>query len=90
MKARRQIIRARCIDYGKGKRQLLIMNIGKCKACNLTVELPNEDEIYASNPSFPVEYKELLPQASREIVLALVSGNDEANLVYHWDDEITN
>ena len=58
---KKAIIRAKAVKFKSGNRTLYINNIGKAKARNLKVEMPNTDEVYASNPEFPLHYDELLP-----------------------------
>ena len=84
---KKAVIRAKALKYTGGKRTLYICNTGKAKARNLNVDIPNEDEIYASSPEFPLHYEELLSDASREVTLLLSEGDDELTLTFEWEDE---
>ena len=84
---KKAIIRAKAVKYKGGNRTLYICNIGKSKAKNLRVEMPNPNEVYGSVPELPQHYAELLPDASREIVLYLSEGDDELTLSFKWEDE---
>jgi len=84
--SKRAIIRAKVVDAGKGDKTLYICNVGKSKARNLTVDMPNSEEIYASRPSFPQSYEELLPDSWREIRLLLAEGDGELTLSFEWED----
>lgn len=84
---KKAVLRAQIIYEPGGKRKLFIWNKGKSKAHNITVTLPNPEQVYASNPDFPVVYSELLPDAHREILLLLAEGDDELTLNYVWDDD---
>lgn len=86
---KKAIIRAKAVKYNSGNRTLYIYNTGKAKARNLKVEMPKRDQVYASRPDFPLNYDELLPDASREVVLLLSEGDDELTLVYSWEDEFS-
>ncbi len=83
---KRAIVRAEIIKTGNGKRTLRIHNIGKAKATNLIIEMPNPNELNYSN-SLPQLYKELLPNAYRDVILFLCEGEDELTLRYTWTDE---
>lgn len=85
--SKKAVIRAKAVKYTRGKRTLYICNIGKTEAKNLKVDLPNPDEVYSSNPKFPLLYERLLPEASREVQLFLTEGNDELDLIYEWEDD---
>ena len=39
------------------------------------------------SPVFPLSYKELLPDAYREVTLLLSEGDDELTLNYKWEDD---
>lgn len=39
------------------------------------------------SPVFPLCYKELLPDAYREVTLLLSEGDDELTLKYKWEDD---
>lgn len=84
---KKAVIRAQIIYEPGGKRKLFIWNKGKSKAHNITVTLTNSEQVYASNPDFPVVYSELLPDAHREILIFLSEGDDELTLNYIWDDD---
>lgn len=84
---KKAVIRAKSVKYTGGKRSLYIYNTGKAKARNLKVVMPNENEIYAASPEFPLHYEELLPQANREVTLFLSEGDDELLLAYEWEDD---
>ena len=86
---KRAVIRARTIKTRGGQRTLYINNTGKAKARNLTISLEEDDQIIATRPNMPVTYSELLPDASREIVLLLSEGDDVLTLNYTWDDEMS-
>lgn len=85
--SKKAVIRAKTLKMSGGKRTLYIYNVGKAKARNVTIELPNPDEVYACSPDFPIKYNELLPDAPREIILFLSEGDDELTLNYTWDDD---
>lgn len=85
--AKKATIRAYSVKDGKGLRTLYIKNEGDATATNIVVELPNGEEVWTSNPSFPVTYDEILPGAKRKISLALIEGQNEATLHFIWDDE---
>ena len=84
---KKAIIRAKAVKYNSGNRTLYIYNTGKAKARNLKVEMPNGDQVYASRPDFPLNYEELLPDASREVILLLSEGDDELTLTFEWEDD---
>lgn len=84
---KKAIIRAKAVKYNSGNRTLYICNKGKAKARNLKVEMLNKDQVYASRPNFPLNYDELLPDASREVILLLSEGDDELTLIYEWEDD---
>lgn len=84
---KKAIIRAKAVKYNSGNRTLYIYNAGKAKARNLKVEIPKEDQVYASRPVFPLNYDELLPDASREVTLLLTEGDDELTLSFMWEDD---
>ena len=84
---KKAIIRAKSVMVIGGKRTLYIYNTGKAKARNVIIEMPNSDEIYASSTDFPLSYKELLPDAYREVTLLLSEGDDELTLNYKWEDD---
>lgn len=81
------VIRAYSIKERKGQRTLCIKNEGDATATNLVVELPNGDEVWTSHPTFPVTYDEILPGTQRKITLAVIEGQNEATLLFTWDDE---
>lgn len=81
------IIRAKAVKYSGGNRTLYIYNAGKAKARNVIVDLPKPDQVYSSNAEFPLKYCELLPDATREVVLFLCEGDDELTLNFTWDDD---
>ena len=83
---KKAVIRAKAVNTGRGKRTLYINNEGKAKAKNVVVVLPNGEDII-SNPQFPIQYTELIPDAPREVILFLTEGDDELTLNYTWDDE---
>lgn len=85
--SKKAVIRAKAVKFTGGNRTLFIYNSGKAKARNLKVEMPNGDQIYASNPEFPLHYEELLPEASREVTLFLSEGDDVLTLSYEWEDD---
>lgn len=80
-------IRAKAVKYKSGNRMLYISNEGRAKAKNLKVEIPDAEQVYASRPDFPLIYEELLPGASREVLLLLSEGDDELTLSYEWEDD---
>lgn len=84
---KKAIIRAKAVKYNSGNRTLYIYNTGKAKARNLKVIMPKDDQVYASRPDFPLHYDELLPDASREVILYLSEGDDELTLIYEWEDD---
>ena len=84
---KKAIIRAKVDKPAGGRRTLYICNLGKAKAKNLTVGMPNPDDVYASNPSFPQTFDEILPNAHREFTLLLAEGDDELTLNYTWEDD---
>lgn len=84
---KKAIIRAKSVKYNGGNRTLYIYNTGKAKARNLKVEMPNDNQVYASRPDFPLNYDELLPEASREVLLFLAEGDDELTLTFEWEDD---
>lgn len=86
---KKAVIRARVVKPSSGNRTLYICNTGKVKARNLTVDLPNHDEILVSNPEFPKTFKELLPDASREFHLILLQGDEELTITYAWEDDFS-
>ena len=84
---KKAVIRAKVDKPAGGRRTLYICNIGKAKARNLIVDVPNPDDVYAANPRFPQTFAELLPNAHREFTLFLVEGNHELTLSYAWEDD---
>jgi hypothetical protein len=85
--SKKAVIRAKSVKTTGGKRTLYIYNAGKAKAQKVTVEMPNEKQVYASNPQFPLSYDCLLPEAYREVTLLLCEGNDDLTLNYTWNDD---
>lgn len=81
------VIRCYSEKEKSGQRQLYIKNEGNGKARNLYVDIPNQDEYYASHPNLPYTYDELLPGAYRVITLALIEGQHEATVHFAWDDD---
>ncbi len=86
---KKAVIRARVVKPSSGNRTLYIYNTGKVKARNLTVDLPNHDEILVSTPEFPKTFEELLPDAYREFHLILLQGGEELTITYTWDDDFS-
>lgn len=84
---KKAIIRAKSVKYTGGKRTLYIYNTGKAKASNLKVDMIEDEQVIASKPNLPLTYEELLPDASREILLLLTEGDDEITLVFEWEDD---
>ena len=84
---KKAIIRAKSVKYTGGKRTLYIYNTGKAKASNLKVDMIEDEQVIASKPNLPQTYEELLPDASREILLLLTEGDDEITLVFEWEDD---
>lgn len=84
---KKAVIRAKVDKPAGGRRTLYICNIGKAKAKNLIVDVPNPNDVYAANPEFPQTFAELLPNAHREFTLFLTEGNDELTLSYTWEDD---
>ena len=84
---KKAVIRAKAVKATGGKRTVFIYNTGKAKARNLTVAMEKEEQVAATRPDLPVTYPELLPEASREILLLLTEGDDELTLNYTWDDD---
>lgn len=84
---KKAIIRAKSVKYTSGKRTLCIFNIGKAKARNLKVDMHDDEQVVASRPELPQTYEELLPDASREILLLLSEGDDEITLTFEWEDD---
>ncbi len=84
---KKAIIRAKTVKYNSGNRTLYIYNTGKAKARKLKVEMPDGAQVYASRPVFPIIYDELLPGASREVILLLSEGDDELTLIFEWEDD---
>lgn len=83
---KKAVIRAKAVKSG-GRCTVFICNMGNAKAKNLTVAMDNEEQVSATRPDLPVTYHELLPDASREILLLLTEGDDELTLNYTWDDD---
>lgn len=86
-KNKKAVIRAKSVKYTGGKRTLHISNIGMARARNLTVDMIDNEQVIASRPDLPQTYKELLPDASREIILLLTEGADEITLTFEWEDD---
>ncbi len=84
---KKAVIRAKAVKYKSGNRTLYIYNEGKAKARNLKVVMPDAEQVFASRPNFPLSYEELLPGASREVLLHLSEGDDELTLSYEWADD---
>ena len=84
---KKAIIRAKAVKYNSGNRTLYIYNTGKAKARNLKVEMPNDKQVFASRPVFPLNYDELLPDASREVTLFLTEGDNVLTLTFEWEDD---
>lgn len=84
---KKAVIRARSVKYTGGKRTLYIYNTGKAKARNLKVDMIEDEQVIASRPDLPQIYEELLPNASREILLLLTEGDDEITLTFEWEDD---
>ena len=87
---KKAIIRAKSVKYTSGKRTLCIFNTGKAKARNLKVDMLDDEQVVASRPELPQTYEELLPDASREILLLLSEGDDEITLTFEWEDDFRN
>lgn len=85
--SKKAVIRAKSVKYTNGRRTLFIYNTGTSKARNLKVDMLDNDQVIASRPDLPQTYEELLPNASREILLLLTDGDDEITLIYEWDDD---
>ena len=83
---KKAVIRAKAVKYKSGNRTLYIYNEGKAKARNINVEMPDAEQVDASNPEFPLHYDELLPGAYRDVNLFLSEGDDELTLTYGWED----
>ena len=86
---KKAIIRAKSVKYTGGKRTLYIYNTGKAKASNLKVDMIEDEQVIASKPNLPQTYEELLPDASREILLLLTEGDDEITLTFEWEDDFS-
>ena len=86
---KKAIIRAKSVKYSGGKRTLYIYNTGKAKASNLKVDMIEDEQVIASKPNLPQTYEELLPDASREILLLLTEGDDEIKLTFEWEDDFS-
>ena len=86
---KKAIIRAKSVKYTGGKRTLYIYNTGKVKASNLKVDMIEDEQVIASKPNLPQTYEELLPDASREILLLLTEGDDEITLTFEWEDDFS-
>lgn len=84
---KKAVIRAKAVKYTGGKRTLYIYNTGKAKARNLKVDMVDNEQVVASRPEFPQAYEELLPDASREVLLLLSEGDDEITLTFEWEDD---
>ena len=84
---KKAVIRARSVKYTGGKRTLYIYNTGKAKARNLKVDMIEDEQVIASRPDLSQIYEELLPNASREILLLLTEGDDEITLTFEWEDD---
>ena len=84
---KKAIIRAKAVKYTGGKRTLYIYNTGKSKARNLKVDMSEKGQVCASRPEFPQTYEELLPDASREVLLLLTVVDNLLTLTYEWDDD---
>ena len=81
------VIRAKAVKHTGGKRTLYIYKLGKAKAQNIIVELPDEKQVYASTSFFPLSYYSLLLDADREVTLFLSEGNDKLTMNYTWGDD---
>ena len=86
---KKAVIRAKSVKYTGGKRTLFIYNTGKAKAHNLKVDMVEDEQVIASRPDLPQTYEELLPDASREILLLLTEGDDEITLEFEWEDDFS-
>lgn len=86
---KKAVIRAKSVKYTGGKRTLYIYNTGKSKARNLKVDMLDNEQVVASRPDLPQTYEELLPDASREILLLLTEGDDEITLTFEWEDDFS-
>ena len=84
---KKAVIRAKSVRYTGGKRSLFIYNTGKSKARNLKVDMIDNEQVIASRPDLPQTYEELLPDASREILLLLTEGDDKIMLTFEWEDD---
>ena len=84
---KKAVIRAKAVKYTGGKRFLYIYNTGRSKARNLKVDMIDDDQVIASRPELPITYTELLPDASREILILLTDGDDEITLTFEWEDD---
>lgn len=84
---KKAVIRAYSVKERSGQRSLHIKNEGDLTVTNLQVDIPNKKEFWASRPNLPKTYEELLPGASRVIILALVEGQNEATIHFTWDDD---
>ena len=71
------VIRTKAIKPKAGQRVLVVSNFGKAMAKHLKIEMLDNEQVIATRPEMPVTYAELLPGASREIILMLSSGDDE-------------
>lgn len=87
--SKRAVIRAKAIKPKAGQRILVVSNVGKATAKHLKIEMHDDEQVIATRPEMPVTFAELLPGASREIILILSSGDDELTLTYHWDDSFS-
>ena len=85
--SKKAVIRAKSVKFKSGQRTLIIYNMGKTKARNLTVSMEQDDKVFDTHPKMPVTYPELLPDASREIILILIDGVCILSLNYTWDDD---
>ena len=83
------VIRTKAIKPKAGQRVLVVSNFGKAMAKHLKIEMLDNEQVIATRPEMPVTYAELLPGASREIILMLSSGDDELTLEYQWEDSFS-
>ena len=84
---KKAVIRAEALKNTNGKRTLYIKNRGKAIAYNLKVDILDNEQVVASRPELPQTYDELLPDASRKILLLLTEGDDEITVTFEWEDD---